>query len=150
MKFFIALPLLLMPMLGVSQRITGKVTNLENEPLVGATVQWLGLNQGTFTNSVGFFELRTAPKLPYKLIASYVGYQSDTILITAKDSSIYFKLKAKQGLSEIIIESQRAGIIISDNKAIKVEQITQTELRKAACCDLAGCFETQTTVQPQT
>ena len=150
MKFFIALPLLLIPILGVSQRITGKVTNLENEPLVGATVQWLGLNQGTFTNGVGFFELKTAPKLPYKLIASYVGYQSDTILITARDSSITFKLKAKQGLSEIIIESQRAGIIISDNKAIKVEQITQTELRKAACCDLAGCFETQTTVQPQT
>lgn len=23
-------------------------------------------------------------------------------------------------------------------------------MRKAACCDLAGCFETQTTVQPQT
>lgn len=150
MKFFITLPLLLIPILGVSQRITGKVTNLENEPLVGATVQWLGLNQGTFTNDVGFFELKTAPKLPYKLIASYVGYQSDTILITTKDSSITFKLKAKQGLSEIIIENQRAGIIISDNKAIKVEQITQTELRKAACCDLAGCFETQTTVQPQT
>jgi outer membrane receptor for ferrienterochelin and colicin len=150
MKFFIALPLLLIPILGVSQRISGKVTNLENEPLVGATVQWLGLNQGAFTNDVGFFELKKAPKLPYKLIASYVGYQPDTILITARDSSITFKLKAKQGLSEIIIESQRAGIIISDNKAIKVEQITQTELRKAACCDLAGCFETQTTVQPQT
>ncbi len=53
-------------------------------------------------------------------------------------------------LSEVVIESQRPGVILSDAKPIKTEQITQTELRKAACCDLAGCFETQTTVQPQT
>ncbi len=54
-----------------------------------------------------------------------------------------------QTLSEVIVESKRAGIIISNNNPIKVEKITQTELRKSACCDLAGCFETQTTVQPQ-
>ncbi len=53
-------------------------------------------------------------------------------------------------LSEVVVESQRPGVILSDTKSIKTEQITQTELRKAACCDLAGCFETQTTVQPQT
>ncbi|MBI3232973.1 MAG: TonB-dependent receptor plug domain-containing protein, partial [Bacteroidetes bacterium] len=32
----------------------------------------------------------------------------------------------------------------------QTEQITQKELSKAACCDMAGCFETQATVQPQT
>jgi len=150
MKFLIALPLLLIPILGVAQRINGKVTNLENEPLVGATIQWLGLNQGTFTNGAGIFEFKTSPKLPRKLVASYVGHRSDTLLITVSDTNITFKLEAIQRISEIVIESQRAGVILSDNKAIKVEQITSTELRKAACCDLAGCFETQTTVQPQT
>lgn len=150
MKFLIALPLLLIPILGVAQRINGKVTNLDNEPLVGATLQWLGLNQGTFTNSAGLFELKTSPKLPRKLVASYVGHRSDTLLITVSDTNIIFKLEAIQRINEIVIESQRAGVILSDNKAIKVEQITQTELRKAACCDLAGCFETQITVQPQT
>jgi len=150
MKFLIALPLLLIPILGVAQRINGKVTNLENEPLVGATIQWLGLNQGTFTNGAGIFEFKTSPKLPRKLVASYVGHRSDTLLITVSDTNITFKLEAIQRISEIVIESQRAGVILSDNKAIKVEQITSTELRKAACCDLAGCFETQITVQPQT
>lgn len=150
MKFLIALPLLLIPILGVAQRINGKVTNLDNEPLVGATLQWLGLNQGTFTNGAGLFELKSLPKLPRKLVASYVGHRSDTLLITVSDTNITFKLEAIQRISEIVIESQRAGVILSDNKAIKVEQITSTELRKAACCDLAGCFETQTTVQPQT
>jgi outer membrane receptor for ferrienterochelin and colicins len=150
MKYWVALLILLVPFLSKAQRITGKVTNSENEPLGGATIQWLDLNQGTFTNGTGIFELKKSPKLPHKLIASFVGYQSDTILIASPDSDIIFKLKPNKRLSEIIIESQRAGVIISDNKAIKVEQITQTELRKSACCDLAGCFETQTTVQPQT
>lgn len=150
MKYLVALLILLVPILSKAQRITGKVTNSENEPLRGATIQWLDLNQGTFTNSAGIFELKKSPRLPHKLIASFVGYQSDTILIASPDSDIIFKLQPNKRLSEIIIESQRAGVIISNNKAIKVEQITQTELRKSACCDLAGCFETQTTVQPQT
>ena len=150
MKYWIVLLTLLIPFFVKAQRITGKVSNLEDEPLVGASVGWLGLNKGAFTNSKGIFELSAPPKLPVKLIASYVGHWPDTILVTTTDTNIVFKLASKQRLSEIIIESQRAGVIISDNKAIKVEQITQTELRKAACCDLAGCFETQTTVQPQT
>jgi len=41
-------------------------------------------------------------------------------------------------------------VIISNIKAIKTEQITQTSLRQAACCDLAGCFGGQSTVQAQT
>ena len=53
-------------------------------------------------------------------------------------------------LGEVIVQPRQPGVIISDKSAIKTEQITQTELKKAACCDLAGCFETQTTVQPQT
>jgi hypothetical protein len=34
--------------------------------------------------------------------------------------------------------------------AVKTELINQAELKKAACCDLAGCFETQGTVQAMT
>ena len=61
MKYWVALLILLVPFLSKAQRITGKVTNSENEPLGGATIQWLDLNQGTFTNSAGIFELKMGP-----------------------------------------------------------------------------------------
>jgi outer membrane receptor for ferrienterochelin and colicins len=147
----IVILLFLLPLATVAQRVTGRVINIRQEPLIGATIYWLGAASGTRTNKDGSFELKPPRQLPAKLVASYVEYQPDTLTISKlSDTTIIFQLQEKQDLSEVIIESQRSGIILSDLSPIKVEQITQTELRKSACCDLAGCFETQTTVQPQT
>lgn len=146
-----AILLFLFPCLTSAQRVTGKVINTRNEPLSGANLYWSGSALGARSNTNGLFELQSPGPLPAKLVASYVGYQPDTVTIQQlPDTLLIFQLREKQGLSEIVVESQRSGIILADNNPIKVEQITQAELRKSACCDLAGCFETQTTVQPQT
>ena len=42
------------------------------------------------------------------------------------------------------------GAHIDRNNPIKIEVITEKELTKAACCDLAGCFETQMSVESKT
>jgi len=132
-----------------AQLIKGKVTNTKKEVLPGASVYWLGTNIGVATNVSGEFEITLNNINSKKLIASYVGHTSDTIEI-ANQTYVEFSLSEIKNLQEAIVKEQRGGVIISSFNPIKVEQITQTELRKAACCDLAGCFETQTTVQPQT
>lgn len=149
MKKYIFIVGLLFPYVLFSQSILGKVTNENNEPLIGASVFWANTTIGTTTGIKGEFELTTKDISPKLLIASYVGHTSDTLEIT-NQTFVVFKLKESQSLNEVVIKSQRDGVIISNFKPIKFEQITQTELGKAACCDLAGCFETQTTVQPQT
>lgn len=149
MKKYIFIVGLLFPYVLFSQSILGKVTNENNEPLIGASVFWANTTIGTTTGIKGEFELTTEDISPKLLIASYVGHTSDTLKIIDQ-TFVVFKLKLSQSLDEVVIESQRDGVIISSFKPIKFEQITQTELGKAACCDLAGCFETQTTVQPQT
>jgi hypothetical protein len=73
----------------------------------------------------------------------------DTLEV-GQQSYLEFVLSASENLEAVVVKGQRDGVIISNINAIKTEQITQTELGKAACCDLAGCFGTQTTVQPQT
>ncbi len=136
--------------LGISgQTILGKVTNNKKEPLIGANVYWLNTTIGVNTGTKGEFEISTQKISNKKLIASYVGHEPDTIEITGQ-TFVEFRLKETKELGEVVIQGQRDGVIISDIKPIKTEQITQTELGKAACCDLAGCFETQSTVQPQT
>lgn len=132
-----------------AQTITGKVTNDKKEPLSGASIFWIGTSIGVNTSSAGEFEISTKDIITKKLIASYINHLSDTIEITSQ-KFIEFNLWETNTLSEVVVQGQRDGVIISDINPIKVEQITQTELTKAACCDLAGCFETQTTVQPQT
>ena len=149
MKKYIFIVGLLFPYALFSQSILGKVTNENNEPLIGASVFWGNTTIGTTTGIKGEFELTTKDISPKLLIASYVGHTSDTLEII-NQTFVVFKLKESQTLNEVVIKSQRDGVIISNFKPIKFEQITQTELGKSACCDLAGCFETQTTVQPQT
>ena len=132
-----------------AQRIKGVVLSSGKKPLSGASVFWLGDKTGTTTEPSGAFEIPLSNPLPQKLIALYNGYAPDTILVV-EGMTVLFSLTETKTLQAVIVQAQPSGIILSDQKAIKTEQITQTELRKAACCDLAGCFETQTTVQPQT
>ena len=149
MKIYLFIVGLLIPYALFSQSILGKVTNENNEPLVGANVFWANTTIGTTTGVKGEFELSTKGISNKLLIASYVGHIVDTLEI-ANQTFVVFKLSESQTLNEVVVKGQRDGVIISDLEPIKTEQITQTELGKAACCDLAGCFETQTTVQPQT
>lgn len=110
---------------------------------------WLNTTVGVTTGSKGEFEISSKNGPEKKLLASFVGYSPDTIEV-ANEIFVAFSLKKEAALEEVTISAKKPGVIISDLKPMKTEQITQSELRKAACCDLAGCFETQTTVQPQT
>lgn len=140
---------LLFPLGAAAQTIIGKVTNAGGQPLVGASVYWLGTTQGVTTGSKGAFEISALGIANQTLVARYVGYVPDTLPIGTQ-RLVTFRLAPLAALEEVVIQGQREGVIISDASPIKTEQITQTELGKSACCDLAGCFETQTTVQPQT
>lgn len=133
----------------LAQKLNGKVTNTKNEALVGASVYWLETKQGVLTNSSGEFSIDNQNSNNKKLIATYVGHEADTIKIT-NQHDIYFKLREIKSLKEIVIAEEQDGIKLSNLSPMKTENITATELKKAACCDLAGCFETQLTVQPQT
>ncbi len=149
MKKYLLIVGLLFPIALSAQSIKGMVTNHKKEPLIGASVFWLGTSLGVSTDANGAFEISLNNVSNTQLVAWYVGHSPDTIFIS-KQSYVAFRLQETQTLSEVIVKGLRDGVILSDQSPIKTEQITQTELGKAACCDLAGCFETQTTVQPQT
>jgi outer membrane receptor for ferrienterochelin and colicins len=149
MKKYVFIVCLLFPISLLAQKIEGKVTNSKNEVLIGASVYWLDNKLGTMTLSDGSFSIEYNNYSNKKLIAGYVGHKPDTIDIT-NQRHIQFKLQEIKSLNEVVITHERDGIILSNLDHVKMENITQTELKKAACCDLAGCFETQLTVQPQT
>lgn len=135
-----------------AQILKGKVfgqNQKEKEILVGATVNWLGTQRGAVTNENGVFEISMDSISDKKLIVRFVGYETDTITIT-NQTYLTIILNGSTILNEVVVKSDRPDIIISDVNTVKTEVITQKELGKSACCDLAGCFETQGTVQPQT
>ena len=149
MKKYLFFVGLLFPYVLFSQSIKGIVTDVNNQPLFGANVFWANSNSGTIADGDGEFELKMIATSPNLLVASYVGHTSDTLEIT-NQNHVVFKLKESHALNEVVLRTKQEGVVISNLNPIKTEHITQAELGKAACCDLAGCFETQSSVQPQT
>ncbi|MBU6205983.1 MAG: TonB-dependent receptor [Bacteroidetes bacterium] len=149
MKLVILIISLCIPWGLTAQRISGSVLSEAGNPLIGASVIWIGTTDGVLTDQAGQFIISSSDSSQKYLIASYIGYEPDTLFIRGQHE-LKFILKSGKILDGIVVQGQRDGVIISDINPIKTEQITQVELTKSACCDLAGCFETQTTVQPQT
>lgn len=147
-RLLIVLTILTVPFISHAQRLNGIVTNDAKEPLSGASVIWHGYKKGTVTNNTGAFIIDLPKARPYKLIVSFVGYKTDTLEVT-DTSFVRISLDERTKLNNITVKNKLRASYIS-NDVIKTEVITSLELKKAACCDLAGCFETQTTVQPQT
>lgn len=142
--------LILFPLFVSAQNINGKVQSTGGEALIGANVLWLDTAIGVSTDGNGDF---TIPLLDNTsdghLVISYIGYLPDTIeVFNLNDLSI--KLEASQSLETIVVKGNKGGTFISTINPIKTEVITQKELTRSACCDLAGCFNTQASVQPTT
>ncbi len=149
MKKFLFIVSLLCPYVLFAQAIEGTVTDKNQQPLVGASVFWLNTTTGTMTDEHGQFSIKSIDPSHQKLVATYMGYFADTITIN-NQKSVNFELQASKVLDEVVVSDQRDGVIMSNLTPIKTQQITRTELGKSACCDLAGCFETQIAIQPQT
>ena len=144
------LTLLFFPILLFSQNYLDGIVLGKNIPLVGANIQWINTNIGVTTDQNGEFSINKDNISEKKLIISFIGFISDTIHISNSINNIEINLKAENNLNTINLTDEIEGIYIDKQKAIKTEVITQEELTKAACCDLAGCFETQLSVEPKT
>ncbi len=137
--------------LGFTQTFSGRLADERTgEVLPGANLYWMDTTVGTSTDEGGNFELPKTNENEW-LVISYIGYSNDTLYIGSETGPVLIELELSGGedLQEVVVQGDRAGTFITNDVA-KVEAITEAELTKAACCDLAGCFSTQTTVQPVT
>lgn len=139
---------LLLSALGHSQTIEGTVISTNEEPLFGATLHWIGTSIGCKTGEQGQFLLSKESINDLRLIVRYIGFETDTVFV-GNQERITIKL-TQRTFDEVLVTEDRPDTYISNLNPIKTEVITQTELTKAACCDLAGCFDTQGSVQPTT
>jgi len=115
-------------------------------PLIGANVVWLGTTRGAATNSEGRFQLEKPARLPHKLVVSYIGYESDTLNITAADTEISVLLEATRNLDEVVVAGRRPGTHYSTLEPMLTNVITSSELQRAACCNLSEAFETNASI----
>lgn len=91
----------------INATVSGKVIDARtSERLIGATVSIKGTTNGAPTNENGQFTLLTGQKLPFTVIVSYVGYQTQEFVI--HEDAVEIRLEAiPSQLSDVVITSRR-------------------------------------------
>ena len=96
--------------------LTGRITDVKsNNPLAYANVRVINTTLGTAANSKGFYELKLSAG-KYTLVASYIGYFSDTLFIDISKSmeEINFTLKETEVLLPDVV------ILPGENPALEI------------------------------
>ena len=73
---FIFFALFLFIKVNAQNYIKGKLTDINNKPLVGASVFLPGLNKGTITNQEGEYLINNIPNGKIQIQFSHVGYNT--------------------------------------------------------------------------
>ncbi len=91
----------------INASVSGKVIDARtNELLIGATVIIKGTTNGGPTNADGEFKLLTGQKLPFVVVASFVGYQTKEVVVNTDTIEIKLDEGSNQ-LSDVVITSRR-------------------------------------------
>ncbi|MCX8489976.1 MAG: carboxypeptidase-like regulatory domain-containing protein, partial [Cyclobacteriaceae bacterium] len=136
------------PLSASSQKILGLVFEKDptgkDQPLPGANVYWLGTTQGVTTRDNGVFLIDRVIGTN-RLVISFVGHHSDTILVTDQ-TNLRVELKSDQVLQEVVVEGWKPTTVANLSSGINVIEMSEKELFKAACCNLSESFETNPSV----
>ena len=88
--------------------ISGYIRDAQNgETLIGAALTVKGTTKGIVSNQYGFFSL-TLTAGTYELIASYTGFQAQTVTVNLNaDKQVNFDLLPRGALAEVVVTSKR-------------------------------------------
>jgi iron complex outermembrane recepter protein len=108
--------------------ITGMVTDMNGTPLAGASITIENTLIGVNADSKGKFRLAALKEGSYKVIFSFIGYETDSRTITLKnDTVINVTLSAKPYVTEeVLVSATRAG----EHSPMAYSTLTPEEIAK--------------------
>ena len=107
-----------------AQEMRGTVCDENKEPLVGASVYWAGTRVGTSADVEGRYHLHRVKGFN-RLVASYLGYINDTILVKEGVDLTDFVLKSEgENIETVVINSNQSGNYVKRMGTVKTEMIS--------------------------
>ncbi|WP_190808603.1 TonB-dependent receptor [Flagellimonas sp. S3867] len=139
-QLYTAMLLALCPLYFYAQNtISGTITNSEDgEPLVGVSVYMPKLEKGAVTEDSGTYTIKNLPEGKYKLIISYLGFETHSIEINVMEGENHFSFQMVPSAIEIdeVVLSTPFHKLQREN-VMKVEQKTIAELKSNGAITLA-------------
>ncbi len=133
-----------------SQTVSGvvkvKKTNGSFEPMPYASIYWLEEKKVFESNDKGLFSFDRKNKEQISLVATFVGYTQDTLILFKDDNRAELIIKEGAELEAARLVTRQQGNYISKLSSLKTEVITAAGLCKMACCNLAESFENSASV----
>ena len=146
--FTLAVILLACAFPSAGQKLMGLVVQKNaqglEEALPGANVHWVGGKNVATSGENGIFLIEREGGKD-RLVVSFVGFLSDTVLVT-NQTSIKVELKSTQVLQEVVVEGWKPSTGLDHARGINTIVMLEKELFKAACCNLSESFETNPSV----
>lgn len=112
-----------------SQKISGTITDEQDQSVVGANVIIKGKGIGATTNVDGYFEIRTSSEPPYTLVVSMVGYARQEIELQSDTEEVKVKLvEASALMTEMVFSASRVDENILESP-VSIEKMDIREIR---------------------
>jgi TonB-linked SusC/RagA family outer membrane protein len=110
--------------------LTGKITNAENEPLGGVTVQVKGKTVSATTNDNGIYSISVDNIQGAVLIFSFVGYAEKEVKVTSATTIYNVKLESSiKDMEDVVVIGY--GTVQKKDLTGSVGQVKVTEIKKA-------------------
>ena len=138
---------------GQQETITGKVTDIDNQPLPGVTVHVKGSTIGTVTNIDGVYSLAEVPA-GSTLVFSFVGMQPQEVLIGNQSTINIIMVADAIGIEEVVAiayGTQKKRDItgsVQNLSAQELQSIPVGQFAQKLQGQMAGVQINQTTGQP--
>lgn len=126
MKLFILLTLLLSSTLGYAQStVSGKITDLQGEPLVGTAVFFKGTTTGTISDFNGNYEI-TSNASEKTLVFTFIGYETQEIDFEGKRQVNVVLKETNESLSEVTVKGFTGVVGKSRKRTESVQRTPET------------------------
>ena len=109
------------------KQVTGKITDANNQPVIGATVIVKGSNMATQTNNDGSFSI-SVPNDNAVLVVSSIGFDTQEISVAGQSNLTIGMRAATSSLNEVVVTgytTQRKKDIIGGCVGSKYQRFTK-------------------------
>ena len=130
-------------------KITGKVTNQNEEAIPYANIYLKGASKGVLSNIDGAFTIKNIEKGSYTLIASFTGYKAEKqLLIVDRNITINISLEEIELLNEVVITGTKKPVKRLESP-IPVEVYSAAFLNKNPAPNIFEALQNVNGVRPQ-
>ena len=140
------------PIITNNKKITGKVTDEKNEPIIGANVVVKGSTTGTITDMDGNFTLEVPDQAT--LLVSYIGYTPKEVAVKNQNNLSIMMIEDSKTIDEVVVigygsvkKSNLTGAV-SSVKTTEIQQTPMTSIDQGLVGRASGVQVTQTSGMP--